>query len=143
MTIVMLWWRDRDGLWLVTWLLLMVTLVSTFNLDVRIPIIKRAGVHSDSYFGYSVAQHRTRRGSRTLDEFLDEVKILVGAPRDENLQPETNRSGALYQCSMSSDIQVSSSLGRVCLLCCKSFPHFLWKSIVCPREEEVGLHWSG
>ena len=32
--------------------------VQSFNLEPRIPLVKRG--HSGSYFGYSVAQHQTR-----------------------------------------------------------------------------------
>ena len=71
-----------------------------FNLDPRIPVIKRGGADDESYFGYSVAQHRTVKGSR------GQPLILVGAPRDNNLQPGTYRSGALWQCKMNNDIEV-------------------------------------
>ena len=63
-----------------------------FNLETRTPIVKYGGVYSDSYFGYSVAQHKTRDG---------EPVILVGAPKDQNLQPGTKKSGALYRCPLS------------------------------------------
>ena len=62
-----------------------------FNLDTRTPIVKFGGVYSDSYFGYSVAQHTTKDG---------EPVILVGAPKDKNLQPGTEKSGALYRCGL-------------------------------------------
>ena len=79
--------------------------VLSFNLDQRIPIIKSAGAFADSYFGYSVAQHRT--GSSSIySRDGGEATILVGAPRDQNLQPGTNRSGALWRCSLSSEIRV-------------------------------------
>ena len=67
-----------------------------FNLAWKIPVIKSGGLE-DGYFGFSVAQHRTELGS---------PRILVGAPRDQNLQPGTNRSGALYQCPLTSAIEV-------------------------------------
>merc|ERR1711988_1519881 len=63
-----------------------------FNLETRAPIVKFGGTFNDSYFGYSVAQHRTKDG---------QPFILIGAPRDKNLQPGTNRTGALYKCSLS------------------------------------------
>lgn len=72
-----------------------------FNLDPRIPIVKSAGFDSESYFGYSVAQHRTLRSAE-----YGEPILLVGAPRDQNLQPETNRSGALWQCKLTADPRV-------------------------------------
>lgn len=74
--------------------------VGGFNLDPRIPIVKTAGADDLSYFGFSVAQHRTLR-SRQYGESL----LLVGAPRDQNLQPNTRRSGALWQCKLSADTQ--------------------------------------
>lgn len=78
-----------------------VLLVSGFNLETRIPIVKTAGFDSESYFGYSVAQHRTLRSTE-----YGEPILLVGAPRDQNLQPETNRSGALWQCKLTADPRV-------------------------------------
>ena len=36
-----------------------------------------------------------------------EALVLVGAPRDQNLQPGTNRSGALWKCPLNNDINVS------------------------------------
>ena len=62
-----------------------------FNLDTRSPIVKFGGIYPDSYFGYSVAQHKTKAG---------EPVILVGAPKDKNLQPGTEKSGALYRCRL-------------------------------------------
>ncbi len=79
------------------------TLVQNFNLDVRIPVIKAGGADDESYFGYSVAQHRTSRGG----DGDGEAMVLVGAPRDQNLQPGTHRSGALWKCPLNSDINVS------------------------------------
>lgn len=78
-----------------TFLLLLASKNSAFNLETRIPVIKTGGSYDDSYFGYSVAQHNTGR----------EPVILVGAPRDKNLQPGTNQSGALYSCAISSGIK--------------------------------------
>ncbi len=79
-----------------------------FNLDWRIPVVKLAPGDSlpGAYFGYSVSQHRTARGSR------GEPVILVGAPRDDNLQPGTNRSGALYRCPVSADTRVRKKRER-------------------------------
>ncbi len=67
----------------------------SFNLETRVPIVKFGGAYNDSYFGYSVAQHRTGLGPD------GQPLILVGAPRDKNLQPGTNRTGALYKCQLS------------------------------------------
>ena len=83
------------GLWLTT-------TTTAFNLEVSLPVIKLG--RSESYFGYSVAQHRTLR----TPEFGQSL-LLVGAPRDDNLQPNTSRSGALWQCKLSSDLQVNFS----------------------------------
>lgn len=79
--------------------LFVTSLVSSFNLEVRYPIIKVG--RGQAYFGYSVAQHRTLR----TREFGEAV-ILVGAPKDDNLQPNTTESGALWQCPLSTDWQV-------------------------------------
>ncbi|XP_066588057.1 integrin alpha-PS1 isoform X2 [Prorops nasuta] len=67
----------------------------SFNLEARVPVVKRG--LKGSYFGYSVAEHQ---------EILDDGKgshkswLLVGAPLDQNRQPGTNRSGALWQCPL-------------------------------------------
>ena len=85
------------------------SVVRCFNLDVRIPVIKTGGAHGESFFGYAVAQHRTAaaltrgRGGGGGGEAM----VLVGAPQDENLQPGTTRSGALWKCAWNNDIQVS------------------------------------
>merc|ERR1711971_579237 len=81
---------------LLTILLFATSLVSSFNLEVRYPIIKVG--RGQAYFGYSVAQHRTLR----TREFGEAV-ILVGAPKDDNLQPNTTESGALWQCPLSTE----------------------------------------
>ena len=65
----------------------------SFNLETRVPIVKVGGDYANSFFGYSVAQHRTGTG---------EPVLLVGAPQDRNLQPGTNSSGALYRCPVTS-----------------------------------------
>ncbi|XP_050439552.1 integrin alpha-PS1 isoform X2 [Adelges cooleyi] len=66
-----------------------------FNLEVRLPIVKHG--HFGSYFGYSVAGHQS------FDDLKGQVEnswILVGAPLDQNLQPKTNQSGALWKCPL-------------------------------------------
>merc|ERR1711879_316279 len=80
------------------------TTTTAFNLEVSLPVIKLG--RSESYFGYSVAQHRT-----LMTPEFGQSLLLVGAPRDDNLQPNTSRSGALWQCKLSSDLQV-----KFCLL---------------------------
>ena len=70
---------------------LLVSNVTSFNLETRAPVIKLGP--KGSFFGYSVAEHQTNEG---------EPVILVGAPKGQNLQPGTNMSGALYSCPISS-----------------------------------------
>ena len=65
----------------------------SFNLETRAPVVKLGGDYVNSFFGFSVAQHRTGAGESVL---------LIGAPQDRNLQPGTERSGALYRCPLSS-----------------------------------------
>ena len=84
---------------------LVISLCGAFNLDTRVPIVKsgiKSGSLDDAYFGYSVAMHRTLRSKEH-----GESVILVGAPRDDNLQPNTHRSGALWQCPLTAAINVS------------------------------------
>ena len=68
--------------------------LDSFNLETRAPVVKLGGDYVNSFFGFSVAQHRTDDG---------EPVILIGAPQDRNLQPGTERSGALYRCPLTSD----------------------------------------
>ena len=101
----------------------LVTLVQCFNLDVRIPVIKTGGAHGESFFGYAVAQHRTAAAkARGGSGGAGEAMVLVGAPQDENLQPGTTRSGALWKCAWNNDIQVSpaaeAALGFSCVIYC-------------------------
>ncbi|XP_075155333.1 multiple edematous wings isoform X2 [Haematobia irritans] len=66
---------------------------NSFNLENRLPIVK-FNSNPSSYFGYSVATH-------IVGEFNwpNNTKwLLVGAPLDKNLQPGTNKTGALYKC---------------------------------------------
>ena len=76
----------------ILFILLLSSYSQAFNLETRTPIVKMGGAYPDSYFGFSVAQHKTVDG---------EPVILVGAPKDKNLQPGTERSGALYRCRLS------------------------------------------
>ncbi|XP_034186491.1 multiple edematous wings isoform X2 [Osmia lignaria lignaria] len=78
-----------------TWFILNIYLVYTFNLEPRIPVIKK-GLNG-SYFGYSVAEHQ-----EIPDDNTEKPKswMLIGAPLDQNRQPSTNRSGALWQCPL-------------------------------------------
>jgi hypothetical protein len=81
----------------------LISLAQCFNLDVRIPVIKAGGAHSESFFGFAVAQHRTEAAGGAA---RGEPMVLVGAPQDQNLQPGTNRSGALWKCPINNDINV-------------------------------------
>lgn len=77
------------------WFVSNVCLVYTFNLEPRIPVIKRG--LTGSYFGYSVAEHQ-----EISDDVTEKPKswMLIGAPLGQNRQPDTNRSGALWQCPL-------------------------------------------
>ncbi|XP_012275249.1 integrin alpha-PS1 [Orussus abietinus] len=66
-----------------------------FNLETRVPLVKRG--REGSYFGYSVAEHQEVIEAGTVKS---QSWMLVGAPLDQNRQPETNRSGALWQCPL-------------------------------------------
>ena len=84
----------NTNLLLLLLLLSLLPLLSSFNLETRAPVVKLGGDYINSFFGFSVAQHKTGDG---------EPVILIGAPQDRNLQPGTERSGALYRCPLSSD----------------------------------------
>ena len=108
----------------------LVTLVQCFNLDVRIPVIKTGGAHAESFFGYAVAQHRTAAAAGAP---RGEAMVLVGAPQDENLQPGTRRSGALWKCAWNNDIQVSRIICKCEVLASPDQNHEL------PRTGELGF----
>ncbi|XP_029660210.1 integrin alpha-PS1 isoform X1 [Formica exsecta] len=78
------------------WIALSACVTYAFNLEPRIPVIKRG--MEGSYFGYSVAEH-IEAENHSLSRPIS--WMLVGAPLDQNRQPGTNRSGALWQCPMS------------------------------------------
>ncbi|XP_011558846.3 integrin alpha-PS1 [Plutella xylostella] len=65
---------------------------ASFNLEPRIPVIKFG--RSGSYFGFSVAEHQTITDSSSTSW------LLIGAPLDQNRQPNTTRSGALWKCPL-------------------------------------------
>lgn len=76
------------------------TTVSCFNIENREPYVKKAPEgQKDSYFGFSVALHKTEANSLSASDNW----ILVGAPLGHNLQPGTNSSGALFKCPPISD----------------------------------------
>ncbi|KAK9501601.1 hypothetical protein O3M35_012297 [Rhynocoris fuscipes] len=66
------------------------TISLCFNFETRLPVIKKGG--EGTYFGFSVAEHQYTDGN-DINNLL-----LVGAPLDQNRQPQTNRSGALWSC---------------------------------------------
>lgn len=74
-------------------LVLLLDYTRCFNIEDREPIVKWSQVPG-SYFGFSVAQHETSDGKKWM---------LVGAPLGQNLQPGTNRSGALFKCPLTDD----------------------------------------
>ncbi|XP_046678845.1 integrin alpha-PS1 isoform X2 [Homalodisca vitripennis] len=76
-------------------LVFFVTVVFGFNLETRLPVIKRGG--GNTYFGYSVAEHQS---VNEIDDAIEHSWLLVGAPLGQNLQPGTNRSGALWKCPL-------------------------------------------
>ncbi|XP_054286091.1 integrin alpha-PS1-like isoform X2 [Macrosteles quadrilineatus] len=71
------------------------SVVLCFNLETRLPVIKRGT--EGSYFGYSVAEHQSINEEKRQ---VEHSWLLVGAPLDQNLQPGTNRSGALWRCPL-------------------------------------------
>ncbi|XP_035795745.1 integrin alpha-PS1-like isoform X2 [Anopheles albimanus] len=75
-------------------LLALICGASLFNLETH-QIVEKRGLPG-SYFGYSVAGHN-QRGTRSNANRTTSW-ILVGAPLGQNLQPGSNRSGALYRC---------------------------------------------
>ncbi|CAG9824822.1 unnamed protein product [Phaedon cochleariae] len=86
--------------------ILLWNLVSSFNYEDRDPLVKNAPAgQKGSYFGFSVAQHSTVELDGNLDNSIDKYWLLVGAPLGKNLQPNTNHSGALFKCPLSSDAE--------------------------------------
>ncbi|XP_059476549.1 integrin alpha-PS1 isoform X2 [Neocloeon triangulifer] len=71
--------------------------VRAFNLETRLPLVKNGA--DGVYFGFSVAEHQIV-DSVTNNSLVTDSWMLVGAPLDQNLQPNTNRSGALWKCPM-------------------------------------------
>ncbi|XP_015784876.1 integrin alpha-PS1-like [Tetranychus urticae] len=105
------------------YLLLVNQLISSFNLDTRLPNIKIGP--KGSYFGYSVAEH--------LIDF-DSPVFLVGAPRGQSAQPGTNRSGNLYQC------KITNNLNDCTVIAVDYDP----KNLLPPREQEFkNDQWLG
>lgn len=63
------------------------TPTQAFNIDTQSAVVHTGP--EDSYFGYSVAEHRDR-GVHW---------ILAGAPKAQTDQPKTRKSGAVYRCA--------------------------------------------
>ncbi|XP_055587793.1 integrin alpha-PS1 isoform X2 [Uranotaenia lowii] len=85
------------------------TIVESFNFETRLPIVKYGA--TNTYFGYSVASH-TEKLTTAGDK---KSWVLVGAPLGQNLQPGTNRSGALFRCPItqaSNDCEQVKTDGR-------------------------------
>lgn len=85
-----------------------ISAVMCFNFETRLPIVKYGA--TNTYFGYSVASHteKLRNGDK-------KSWVLVGAPLGQNLQPSTNRSGALFKCpitQLSNDCEQIKTDGR-------------------------------
>ncbi|XP_076263207.1 integrin alpha-PS1-like isoform X2 [Rhynchophorus ferrugineus] len=65
-----------------------------FNIENRDPYVKKGPDSvANTYFGFSVALHKTSESDSFAVNWL-----LVGAPKAQNLQPNTNQSGALFKC---------------------------------------------
>lgn len=78
---------------LLTWafvLLISKNPTRAFNIDIQSAIVHQGP--ANSYFGYSVAQHKDRGVSW----------LLVGAPKAQTDQPKTREAGAVYRCSPTS-----------------------------------------
>ncbi|XP_065080048.1 integrin alpha-PS1 isoform X2 [Ochlerotatus camptorhynchus] len=85
-----------------------ISAVLCFNFETRLPIVKYGA--TNTYFGYSVASH-----SEQLRNGDKKNWVLVGAPLGQNLQPATNRSGALFKCpitQLSNDCEQIKTDGR-------------------------------
>ncbi|KAG7208526.1 hypothetical protein KM043_014745 [Ampulex compressa] len=84
---------------LLIWAIVGTYAVHCFNLEPRIPIVKKGSI--GSYFGYSVAEHQ-----ELPDDGIGKPTswMLVGAPIGKNIQPGTNRSGALWQCPLTTNM---------------------------------------
>lgn len=68
-----------------------------FNLEPRLPVVKFG--EQGSYFGFSVAQHRSGVAGGGSSQT---ITLLVGAPRAESGQEGTRQAGALFSCRASS-----------------------------------------
>lgn len=87
--------------------LLAATPSNAFNLEARLPIIKKG--EDGSKFGYTVATYKTSPNNRLADsqDNLDHSYIIVGAPQDKNgaspnnLLPAAEKPGAIHYCQLS------------------------------------------
>ncbi|XP_058812027.1 integrin alpha-PS1 [Topomyia yanbarensis] len=85
-----------------------ISAVQCFNFETRLPIVKYGA--TNTYFGYSVASHTEKLSNGDKKSW-----VLVGAPLGQNLQPATNRSGALFKCpitQLSNDCEQVKTDGR-------------------------------
>lgn len=85
-----------------------ISAVLCFNFETRLPIVKYGA--TNTYFGYSVASHSEQQRNGDKKNW-----VLVGAPLGQNLQPATNRSGALFKCpitQLSNDCEQIKTDGR-------------------------------
>ncbi|XP_058442680.1 integrin alpha-PS1 isoform X2 [Malaya genurostris] len=88
--------------------LMSISAVECFNFETRLPIVKYGA--TNTYFGYSVASHTEKLSNGDKKSW-----ILIGAPLGQNLQPATNRSGALFKCpitQLSNDCEQVKTDGR-------------------------------
>ncbi|XP_065345499.1 integrin alpha-PS1 isoform X2 [Cloeon dipterum] len=86
--------------WPVSLLLLLAAAppAAPFNLETRLPLVK---VGADGvYFGFSIAEHQIVEAVTNTSSVYNGTWMLVGAPLDQNLQPNTSKSGALWKCPM-------------------------------------------
>uniref|UniRef100_A0A8D8CA28 Integrin alpha-PS1 n=1 Tax=Culex pipiens TaxID=7175 RepID=A0A8D8CA28_CULPI len=97
-----------DGVVAVVLAALSISAVVCFNFETRLPIVKYGA--TNTYFGYSVASHTEKLRNGDKNSW-----ILVGAPLGQNLQPSSNRSGALFKCpitQLSNDCEQLKTDGR-------------------------------
>uniref|UniRef100_A0A8D8TCM0 Integrin alpha-PS1 n=1 Tax=Cacopsylla melanoneura TaxID=428564 RepID=A0A8D8TCM0_9HEMI len=86
--------------------LLSLSVILCFNLETRLPITKFG--HNGSYFGFSVSSHQSLEEQEfERNRFQTTNKnywLLIGAPLDKNIQPNTSKSGALWKCPLTTKI---------------------------------------
>ena len=97
-------------------LMVMVILLSdhlcqSYNLDLTVPVVKQDPTgQTESYFGYSLAQH-VKNGYQQDGTPVYSRVLLVGAPRrNTTLDGNKVRTGAAYQCPITSAMDDCSSI---------------------------------